>query len=283
MRRIVQIGYGNFGKILLEKLFLNADILAVCATTSKLELNRRGIRSSTNWQNEIKDADLVVIATPTDTHVEIAKACLRAGNDIFVEKPLARTPEDVRMIIDLATSYGQQVYVDDVFRYKTGFSHFREAYCNTALEFKWQKYGSFNDDIFSALIYHDMYLMIELVGLGKLSGIKVLKTACPLKPGRIDRLELEFMYNGISFRALYDRAFEKKPVKQMASGSIVWENDTLFYQGSKNLIHKEKTPDALERMLCDVLVGKADFKRNNELAEEASRLISYIRDALPKS
>ena len=46
--------------------------------------------------------DGVVIATPAETHYEIAKKSLEAGKDVFVEKPLALRCEDVEKLMALA-------------------------------------------------------------------------------------------------------------------------------------------------------------------------------------
>jgi len=52
--------------------------------------------------------DGVVIATPAETHFEIAAEALRAGKDVFVEKPLALRCEDVERLIALA-EHGQRI------------------------------------------------------------------------------------------------------------------------------------------------------------------------------
>jgi UDP-2-acetamido-3-amino-2,3-dideoxy-glucuronate N-acetyltransferase len=48
------------------------------------------------------DIDGVVIATPAETHYEIAQAALDAGKDVFVEKPLVLRSEDAEKLIALA-------------------------------------------------------------------------------------------------------------------------------------------------------------------------------------
>jgi predicted dehydrogenase len=46
--------------------------------------------------------DLVVIATPTDTHVPLATLALRAGKHVVVEKPFAATLDEARRLTSLA-------------------------------------------------------------------------------------------------------------------------------------------------------------------------------------
>jgi predicted dehydrogenase len=53
---------------------------------------------STDWHEVIarKDIDLVDIATPGDTHCEIALAALKAGKHVMCEKPLANNAADAK-------------------------------------------------------------------------------------------------------------------------------------------------------------------------------------------
>lgn len=59
--------------------------------------------------------DVVVIATPPDTHREIAVAALGAGAHVFCEKPLANTLEEADAVAAAASSAGRQVCVNSEF------------------------------------------------------------------------------------------------------------------------------------------------------------------------
>ena len=52
--------------------------------------------STSDWKTLVEDPeiDLIDIATPNNTHAEIAIAALRAGKHVICEKPLARTAEE---------------------------------------------------------------------------------------------------------------------------------------------------------------------------------------------
>jgi len=54
-----------------------------------------------------EDIDLIVIATPNDTHAELAEAALRAGKHVVIDKPFVLRAEDGEHLIDLAGREGR--------------------------------------------------------------------------------------------------------------------------------------------------------------------------------
>jgi predicted dehydrogenase len=70
---------------------------------------RFGFESSTgDWRRVIDDPtiDVVDIATPNDSHCEIAVAAAQAGKHMICEKPLARTLEEARQMHEAAERAG---------------------------------------------------------------------------------------------------------------------------------------------------------------------------------
>jgi predicted dehydrogenase len=52
-----------------------------------------------------------VVATPNDSHVALARACLEAGRDVVVDKPFAPTLTDAEELVRLAKARGRLVTV----------------------------------------------------------------------------------------------------------------------------------------------------------------------------
>jgi predicted dehydrogenase len=61
-----------------------------------------------DWRELIKrdDIDLIDIASPNDTHAEIAEAAARAGKIVTCEKPLGRTAAEARSMVESVESAG---------------------------------------------------------------------------------------------------------------------------------------------------------------------------------
>lgn len=50
----------------------------------------------------IKEIRLVVVATPNDTHYELARRCIEAGREVLVDKPFTTTLEEAKELLALA-------------------------------------------------------------------------------------------------------------------------------------------------------------------------------------
>lgn len=70
------------------------------------------------------EVDIVYIATPPGSHVEYALETIKAGKPVYLEKPMARTWEECRIINEAAEEKGVPVYVA---YYRRSLEYFREV------------------------------------------------------------------------------------------------------------------------------------------------------------
>jgi predicted dehydrogenase len=106
------IGTGNRGSFLLQAVLHqpNAKVAALCdLKPDRLDkaasaAARDNPQTYTDWRRIIdrKDIDAVFIATPPYLHSEMAVAALRAGKNVYCEKPIGVTPQQVKAILDAA-------------------------------------------------------------------------------------------------------------------------------------------------------------------------------------
>jgi predicted dehydrogenase len=69
----------------------------------------------------IREIQLVVIATPNDTHYPMARQCLEAGRDVVVDKPFTTTVDEARSLVDFAKNGGRMITVYQNRRYDGDF------------------------------------------------------------------------------------------------------------------------------------------------------------------
>lgn len=82
------------------------------------------LKQTTNLDDVLSDdlIDLVVVATPTDTHTKVATAALRAGKHVMIEKPVALSLGDVESLKKTAASMGRRCIPAMCMRYWPGWS-----------------------------------------------------------------------------------------------------------------------------------------------------------------
>jgi len=117
------IGCGYWGPNLVRNFARQpqAEVQAVCDTRYERAVKIGGeyrIPTITDqWQEIMKapDLDLIVIATPSFTHFELAKAAVEAGKHVLVMKPLATRTDHAEELCALADRQGVLVAVDHTF------------------------------------------------------------------------------------------------------------------------------------------------------------------------
>ena len=110
--RVGIIGVGNRGSFLLRQVLKvpNVKVAAICDIDPDA-LKRAGQLAAAHSPDlmtefrkllDRKDIDAVVIATPVDLHKEMTVAALEVGKHIYCEKPMARTAEECRQVVNAA-------------------------------------------------------------------------------------------------------------------------------------------------------------------------------------
>lgn len=119
------------------------------------------------------DVGGVLIATPPQTHYEIAKGCLEAGKHVFVEKPFTTRIEDAYDLLNISDRYGKLAFVDHTFLYAEPVKRLKQMV--GAADFGEILYiasrrinlGLFQHavDVIWDLAVHDLSIVDHLVGL----------------------------------------------------------------------------------------------------------------------
>ena len=207
------------------------------------------------------DIDWVVIATSTNSHYELCKQFILEGVNVFVEKPMTLSYEHSKQLIELANKHNVKIYIDDVFKYTETFKQLSEDNLDygNGLHFDWKKYGSFNDTIYNALTYHDIYIAISL-------GFN-LDDTINFKYNRVN--QKSFNIGNVHFN--YDRTNHKKS----KTLTVVCEWGGVTYDFKTNL-------NPLETMFYNVFGGSADFDENHKLTLETHKTLDRLKILKPQ-
>ena len=157
-----------------------------------------GCKSFIDWQDLLGKVDVVSIATPTETHCEIACAFLNNGAHVLVEKPIATTLEDADKIIDAANTSGAKLMVGHLERFNPAMVALR-PHVTKPLYFEIHRVSPFPNrsldvDVVLDVMIHDLDAVQWLVGEdAKVSAIHAV--GIPIISGKVDaanaRIEFE--------------------------------------------------------------------------------------------
>ena len=130
--KIALVGCGYWGKNLCRNFHaLNALDRVIDATESgqaQARLIAPGIEVSSNVEDALNDPQIhaVTLATPAETHAELAIQAMKAGKDVFVEKPMALTLEDAEQMQSVANQTDRVFMVGHLLEYHPAVLKLRE-------------------------------------------------------------------------------------------------------------------------------------------------------------
>ena len=119
--RVGLVGYGLAGSIFHAPLVSATEGMDLVSVVTADPVRQAGVREryprarilaspQELWQSAA-DHDLVVIASPTGTHVDLGLAAIEAGLPVVIDKPLATSAADGRRLADVAQERGAWVSV----------------------------------------------------------------------------------------------------------------------------------------------------------------------------
>jgi predicted dehydrogenase len=128
MARVLVIGCGAFGRVHLAALAR----LGVAAAAYEPDPAMRaaappGTRFVPTFEEGLAACEAAVVATPPATHAAIAGAVLRAGRDLFLEKPATEQAAESAALHDLARRCGRVAQVGLYFRFHPAAIAVRDA------------------------------------------------------------------------------------------------------------------------------------------------------------
>ena len=134
MIRVGVIGYGYWGPNIVRN-FNNGDLSRVAMVCDQRLESLRKVQQSlpqiavTRDSAELinsADIDVVAVVTPVWTHFELAKAALKNGKHVFVEKPFTFTSAQAEELVNLAEQKNLRIMVDHTFLFTGAVKKIRQ-------------------------------------------------------------------------------------------------------------------------------------------------------------
>jgi UDP-2-acetamido-3-amino-2,3-dideoxy-glucuronate N-acetyltransferase len=124
-------GCGYWGRNLARNLHQMGQLYAVCdpdAKTLKEVKSSYRVPTTRNFEDLLDDGKVraVAIAAPAADHFRLAQAALRAGKDVFVEKPLALKVPEAEELVRLAADKKRILMVGHILEYHPAIRKLKE-------------------------------------------------------------------------------------------------------------------------------------------------------------
>lgn len=125
--KMALVGCGHMGKIHLQKLssFDEIQIVGIVDVDIKRANDLAqpiNVPAFNNYKKLLGNVDGVIIATPTETHYQIAKDFLKSRTHILLEKPITSRQDQAQELIDLAQARQLILQVGFLERFNPAFS-----------------------------------------------------------------------------------------------------------------------------------------------------------------
>lgn len=125
--KMALVGCGHMGKIHLQKLssFDEIQIVGIVDVDTKRANDLAqpiNVPAFNNYKKLLGNVDGVIIATPTETHYQIAKDFLKSGTHILLEKPITSRQDQAQELINLAQTRQLILQVGFLERFNPAFS-----------------------------------------------------------------------------------------------------------------------------------------------------------------
>lgn len=129
--RVGVLGAGRWGRSLIRNLHMLGVLAAVAdprpATREEIAARYPDIPAYADHADMMaSDVRAIVVATPAFTHAKLAIEALRAGKDVFVEKPFALTVADAESVVKEAEAAGRLLMVGHLLLYQPAVVWLRE-------------------------------------------------------------------------------------------------------------------------------------------------------------
>ena len=160
----------------------------------------------------LDEVDVVSVVVPTSLHRQVAVPYLKKGIHMLLEKPVASTLEDARVIVETARKHGATLQIGHLERFNAGIMALAD-HVNEPRFIEAHRLGPFVEratdvDVVTDLMIHDIDIVLSLVGK-KLTSISA--TGTPVLTDHVDiaNARLEFS-NGAVANVTASRVSSKK-------------------------------------------------------------------------
>ena len=297
MIKVGIVGLGYWGPNLLRNFYNHplASVKSICdidgEKVAKYLKQYPNVQDGTVYFQEFlkKDLDLVVIATPPETHYELCKLAIESGRSVLVEKPFTTSVKQCEDLINLSERKNLKIFVDHTFAFNPSVRKIKEVinkgelgkiiyFDSERVRGLYSKAVNVIWDLavhdFSILIYLGYDIKVKEVLSGKLYGGR-----------REDMAHITFTTDDSIIGHIYVNWFSPVKIRKMIIGGsdkILWWDDVhpfeklRIYESSGDDLKRDDNPFFPTYIAGDIRILKIDNKES--LAIEVDSIVRSIME-----
>ena len=172
MLKIGVFGVGHLGKFHLNNWKEIEGVKLVgfydpSEQTAKDVIEKYGLKRYSDADKLIDACDAIDIVAPTDHHFYLCEKAIRKGKHVFVEKPLAHTIDEGRLLVNMAREANIKMQVGHVERFNPAFIAIKDMKLNPMF-IEVHRLAQFNPrgtevSVILDLMIHDIDIILNLV------------------------------------------------------------------------------------------------------------------------
>jgi predicted dehydrogenase len=175
---VVGAGYWGINHVRAFARLSDAELVAVCDSDANALGRAALLAPHADFCRSLDEVlgdsavDAVVLATPALAHAAQAHMALAAGKHVFVEKPMALTPDDAASVVRAAEAAGRILMVGHLMLYHPGYERLRQLYASGELGEVYYLYSlrvnlgrlRRDENALWSFAPHDLSMILDLVG-----------------------------------------------------------------------------------------------------------------------
>lgn len=290
---IALIGFGAWGKN-LARIFFNLNSLIYVNEINKISINQFIIKyKNLTYILKNKNITTLVLATPINTHFDIAKLALKNKKDIFVEKPATQSIKNLSILKRIAKKNQKIIMIGHLLRYHKSFIKVQRLIKSHYIG-KIKKIYSIRTNNIKTPIHNDItwdYAPHDLSMIKKIKPHKeknIIIKSKKLTNNYLTEINIKLIYNTKMYCKIY--LSWNNPIKRQKL-KIIGTKKTLTFDDTKISTKKIKITDAKHKTkmyikadTTEPLINECKYfieiikRRKNPLTntDESKKIISLI-------
>jgi len=230
-----------------------------------------------DYKELLAEVDAVSIVVPTSYHHQVAGACLDAGIDVLLEKPMTVTLEEADDLIEKATNKKLILQVGHLERFNPAVQAM-EPLLTTPVFIESNRIATFKNrgvdvDVVLDLMIHDIDIILNIIK----SPLKTIHTVgAPVATANTDIANARLIFeNGATANVTVSR-ISRHNVRKMRvfqPGSYI----TVDF-GNKKIMHLQLSEELLDSGMPKQIVDEKTFTEGDALLSEISAFVQHVQD-----